>query len=239
MTMNGISVLLFLLLVSALPALLAILWLRLSRFPLSLFLCLCALLAGAAAVFPALVLQRAVSALIAGLPAYPGRWGFPADTVIRVALTEELSRLFTLGVFFFIAGDMGKGADDGASAAFSRAASRGAALGLLAGFGFAIVESAAYGAADFRVALIRVFTAAPVHGACGARIGPGLLLFRERPLRLAFRFLSAALIHGVYNVLIAGSGLSALLAILIVLSALASSVMEIRSGLKPEGLNSN
>jgi RsiW-degrading membrane proteinase PrsW (M82 family) len=250
--MNGLSVVLFLIAVSALPACLAILWLRLSRFPLSPLLCLCALLAGAAAIFPALMLQRLVSVLIAGSPDYPGRWEFLTDTFIRIALTEELSRLLALVVLFLMTGDFGKGGfrqnglartaaggegggGSGTDAAvfFTPAASRGAALGLLAGFGFAIVESAAYGAADFRVVLIRVFTAAPIHGACGARIGPGILLVREQPLRSVFRFFAATFIHGIYNFLITGTGLSVLLAILIALSALASSVIEIRAGMKP------
>jgi RsiW-degrading membrane proteinase PrsW (M82 family) len=235
--MNGLPVLLFLILASALPVFLVLLWFRLSRFPLSRLSCLWALLAGMAALFPALLLQRVLPGAAPEITGYSGRWGLLVN-IFRTAFTEELSRLLVLGVFFLIAGDLKQeksrpektaGASEGRDI---DAAARGAAIGLLAGLGFAMIESAAYGAADFRVTLPRAFTAAPLHGACGARIGPALLSFRERPLYSASRFLSAVVIHGIYNFAIARSGLFSFLAVLIALSALASSVLEIRSGMK-------
>jgi hypothetical protein len=102
-----------------------------------------------------------------------------------------------------------------------------------------MLESAAYSAADFRIPLSRVFTAAPLHGACGARIGSVLPVFREQPRRAVFRFLSAVIIHGIYNFMIVKSGFSSLLAILIALSALASSVIEIHGGMKDRTCSAN
>jgi RsiW-degrading membrane proteinase PrsW (M82 family) len=221
MAMSGLPILLLLILASALPALLVILWFRLSRFPLSPLRCACALLAGAAALFPALFLQR----LFPGTgPGLAGR-GALLFTMFRIPLTEELSRLLLLLVFFLFSKELIGGPPAARNA-------RGAALGLLAGLGFAMLESDAYGASDFRVTLPRAFTAAPLHGACGARIGSGLLLFRDQPRRGVFRFFSAVIIHGVYNFTVARAGISTFLAVLIALSALASSALEIRSGMK-------
>jgi RsiW-degrading membrane proteinase PrsW (M82 family) len=236
--MRGIGILLLLMFISALPAALAVLWFRLSRFPMPLPRCLCVLPAGAAALFPALFLQR----LLAAAPGFGGggRWGPLFQIFGRIALTEELSRLLALFFFFLIAGDFKKtyplrlegdraGGSSGADGSpGGGAAAGGAAAGRLAGLGFAIVENAAYGAADFRIALSRAFTAALLHGACGARIGSALLTAREGFRSAVFRFFSAVLIHGVYNVTIARSGVSALLGVLIALSALASSALEIR-----------
>lgn len=230
--MSGLWVLAFLIFVSALPVFLAILWYRLSRFPLSPLQCSLALMAGAAALFPALLLQRFLTGIHA---AEPGLWSPAADVFIRIALTEELSRLLALLFFFVLSGDLKKsGPGPDAETAFPPAdpAARGAAIGLLAGLGFAMLESAVYGAADFRIALPRAFTAAPLHGACGARVGAALLIFGRQPRRGVFRFFSAVLIHGVYNIMIVRSGLPSLLAVLIALSALASSALEIRGGMK-------
>jgi RsiW-degrading membrane proteinase PrsW (M82 family) len=235
--MNGFFVLFFLILTSALPVFLVILWFRLSRFPVSWLVCLWALLAGMAALFPALILQRVLPGAAAELMNYSGKWAFLAG-IFRIPFTEEASRLLALLVFFLISGDLKRENSRPAESApipegrGKNAPAWGAAVGLLAGLGFAMIESAAYGAADSHVILPRAFTAAPLHGACGARIGPALLSFRERPLYSLSRFLSAVLIHGVYNFTIARSGLFSLLAVLIVLFALASSALEIRGGMK-------
>jgi RsiW-degrading membrane proteinase PrsW (M82 family) len=241
MVMSGIWILLLLIGISALPVFLVILWFRLSRFPLSRLNCLWAILAGMAALFPALLLQRFLPGADAALRAYSGRWGLLV-TLFRIAFTEELSRLLVLWVFFFLSGGLKKAdpltaasAGTGTSEARGFSAARGAALGLLAGLGFAMIESAAYGAADFRAALPRAFTAAPLHGSCGARIGGALPFFKERPPYLAFRFFSAVVIHGIYNFMIVKPGIPSLLAALIALSALASSALEIRSGMKHSG----
>jgi RsiW-degrading membrane proteinase PrsW (M82 family) len=238
MVMSGAGVLLLLIFISALPVFLVILWFRLSRFSVSLPRCLCALLAGAAALFPALFLQRLFLILMSGPAGYGGRWGALFNVFVRIAFTEEVSRLLVLGLFFFIAGDFKKtdplrfeaGRDSGSASGVRgmNAAAWGSAAGLLAGLGFAIIENAAYGAVDFRVTLPRTFTAAPLHGACGARIGSALLLLGEQPRYAVFRFLSAVLIHGIYNITIARSGVSLLIGVLIALSALASSALEIR-----------
>jgi RsiW-degrading membrane proteinase PrsW (M82 family) len=99
--------------------------------------------------------------------------------------------------------------------------------GLAAGLGFAAVESASYGAADIGVALLRAFTAAPLHGACGARAGAAAELWGESRVRAALFFFSALMIHGIYDLVIVSPGVPSFLAILIALAALGSSLAAI------------
>jgi RsiW-degrading membrane proteinase PrsW (M82 family) len=99
--------------------------------------------------------------------------------------------------------------------------------GLAAGLGFAAVESASYGAADIGVALLRAFTAAPLHGACGARAGAAAELWGKSRVRAALSFFSALMIHGIYDLVILSPGVPSFLAVLIALAALGSSLAAI------------
>jgi RsiW-degrading membrane proteinase PrsW (M82 family) len=106
------------------------------------------------------------------------------------------------------------------------------AAGLIAGLGFAILESAVYGASNPGNALLRAFTSAPLHGACGSRVGSSIVIFRKYPIQGFLRFLFAVATHGIYNfMLIIPGNLSTVIAILIALTALASSLLAIRSGM--------
>jgi hypothetical protein len=86
------------------------------------------------------------------------------------------------------------------------------------------------------VILIRTLTAVPLHGACGARDGAAAVLCGRNPLRSFLRFFSAVIIHGMYNFMVIRTGLSSVFAILIALTALASSIQEIRFGSHHEPL---
>jgi hypothetical protein len=61
-------------------------------------------------------------------------------------------------------------------------------------------------------------------------------MIREQPARAIIRFLSAVVIHGVYNfmIIIPGS-LTTIAAILIALSALATAVVAVRNGMRGDG----
>jgi RsiW-degrading membrane proteinase PrsW (M82 family) len=100
----------------------------------------------------------------------------------------------------------------------------------VAGLGFAIIENASYGAADMGIAFIRAFTAAPLHGACGARVGAAVADLRDKPFPALLRFLSAVAIHGMYNFMILLRGVSWILAVFVAFSSLASSILFIRAG---------
>ena len=144
---------------------------------------------------------------------------------IRVALVEELSRavllLFLFNVFPF--SRIPAGSNDPQSFF-------GAPSGLTAGLGFAAGESIFYSLIDFRIALLRIFTAAPLHAACGARVGNALGIAGKHPVTAVIMFITAFFIHGVYNFCIQNQGIPWLLSVFIALTALISSLVNIYYG---------
>jgi RsiW-degrading membrane proteinase PrsW (M82 family) len=231
--MSGLGVLTFLLLFSSIPAIAVFIWFRLAHYPFSPLRFSCALLAGAISFFPALVLQNILSAASSGIVYTLGKWGLIAEIFFRIAFTEEFSRLLALVILFFAIRRLSP-ENTGANPPVSDATMASAA-GLIAGLGFAIIESAVYGASNPGNALLRTFTAAPLHGACGFRVGSSVEMFPERPLQAVFRFLSAVVIHGLYNFMLIIPGfVPSAAAILIALSALTTSILVIRSGMHGE-----
>jgi len=222
-----LPVLLFLILISALPVILVFLWYRLARCPISTVWFLFFLLGGGASMFIALVLQNLIPAMSG--PAYASAYGSALESLgpilfnlfCRIAATEEASRVLIFIILFPLARIKGE-----------NALLRGSAAGLVAGLGFALVESATYGASDIWIALLRAVTSAPLHGACGARVGAAVAGLREHPLPSLARFITAIVIHGMYNFMILISGVPAIMAILAAICALASSILSIRAGLK-------
>ncbi|MDR1374269.1 MAG: PrsW family intramembrane metalloprotease [Treponema sp.] len=216
--MNGLWVLILLILISALPVLLAYIWFRLSKFPISLPWFLLSLLGGAAALVAAALMQSLA----------PGSdkttlWVVLYTIFIRIALLEEAGRFVVLFLIFGLVRRVKKEHAPLTSAYC-------AATGLLAGLGFAVIETASYGAADMSIALLRAFTAAPIHGACGSRVGLAALKCARSPVHCVAWFLSAVIIHGVYNFLLVSPGTSRILPILIAFVMLISSVRIIRNG---------
>jgi RsiW-degrading membrane proteinase PrsW (M82 family) len=221
-----VGALFIIILISSIPAIAAFLWFRLTRSPFSTSWFSAALLAGAASFFPALLFQNILSAGN-GIFRLSGKWGLFAEIFVRIALTEELSRfLILLIVFAVIRRVSGNSAGIMANAA-----------GLVTGLGFAILESSVYGASNPVNALLRAFTAAPLHGACGSRVGSSVMLLRERPVQGVVRFLSAVAIHGAYNFMLNIPGrFPPIAAVLIAVSALASAIQIIRSEMKISSL---
>jgi len=231
--MSGSLVLLVLILVSAIPVIAVYIWYRLAKYQFSLIWFLFALLAGAAAFFPALFLQNLLNFSISS----GGRLNLFYQFFIRIASTEEVSRLLMLFIFFFFSGRIEKektrtfGTEQFPSWEKIR---RGAAGGLVAGLGFALLETAAYGASNAGVLLLRAFTAAPLHAACGSRVGAAAIMFRSNPFQSFMRLLTAIAIHGIYNFMAVLSGFPSFMAVLIALSAVASSILTIRSNWSSE-----
>jgi RsiW-degrading membrane proteinase PrsW (M82 family) len=148
---------------------------------------------------------------------------------------EELGRFIALRLFFrFCPLRGGASSPAGHQGSGDGTPVFGAAAGLAAGLGFAVIESASYGAADLNIALLRAFTSAPLHGACGARVGSAAFTPLKQPGRAFFRFLSAAIIHGMYDFIIISPRLPSALSVLIAFTALAASVQEIRRGAPPD-----
>ena len=231
--MTGVGVLILLLLFSSIPAIAVFVWFRLARYPFSPLRFSCALLAGAISFFPALVFQNILSAATGGIIYAIGKWSLVAEIFLRIAFTEEFSRLLALVILFFIMNRL-RPADPSTPSPVS-ALTMASAAGLIAGFGFAIIESAVYGASNPGNALLRTFTAAPLHGACGFRVGSSVAMFSGSPLHAVFRFLSAVVIHGLYNFMLIIPGfIPSIAAILIALFALTSAILVIRSGMNGE-----
>lgn len=242
--MPGVGVLIILLFISSIPAIAVFMWFRFARYPFSLRRFSFSLLAGAVSFFPALLFQHLLDAADKGIFYAMGKWGLFTRIFIRIAFTEEFSRLIILIILFLVihrfssirqpGQDLTSLQETGLHNAIS-ANTMASATGLVAGLGFAILESAVYGASDPGNALLRIFTAAPLHGACGFRVGSSVVLFRGHPIQAVFRFLSAVVIHGIYNFMLIIPGfISSIIAILIALFALTASILAIHNGMKGE-----
>ena len=225
--MSGALVLWVIILISSLPIIVVYIWFRFAKYQFSIYRFLFALLAGAAAFFPALILQALLS-----FSFQSGRTAIFFQHFIRIALSEEISRLLLLLIFFLISNRITRNSgqlSDNPQPSFD-IIKKATATGLVAGLGFALLESAVYAAADIRVLPLRIIITAAVHGACGSRIGVAAVLLRTNPLQAIIRILTATAIHGIYNMLIIMPGFSPVAAILIAVSALFSAVVTIRGG---------
>jgi RsiW-degrading membrane proteinase PrsW (M82 family) len=208
--------LLLLISISTLPAIGVFIWFRLVKYPINLFLFFCCLLGGALALLVAGFFQS----LFPPLNNLDLRSLF-FRLMVQIALTEEAGRLAILIILRLLF-------DRFVKKPALPAENLGSAAGLLTGLGFAVIETATYGAAGLRVALLRAFTAAPLHGACGSRVGVTVFSFREAPFRGIFRFISAAVIHGVYNFMVINPEMPIVFPILLVAASLLSTMQTIR-----------
>jgi len=243
--MPNIGILLVLILVSAVPAIAVFIWFRVARYRFSTVVFFVSLFVGATSVFVALFLQDFVGRIISFPPLTDGA-GLFMEILIRIALTEEVSRLLLLVPLFLVfrrfnvtgwAIDWARQPKYGENGItpIPLTETMGKTSGLVAGLGFGILESAIYGAADPFNALLRAFTATPLHAACGSRVGSSIMTFRERPALAIFQFLSAVAIHGIYNLMIVFPGrFPPFIAIFIAFSALLSSVQAISRGMRAE-----
>jgi len=234
--MSGAWVLFIILLVSSLPVIIVYAWFRIAKYDFSSVWFLFALLTGIAAFFPALILQDFLNFSFSS----GGRAGLFYHIFFRIAFTEEFSRLLMLIIFFTISNLSVKQPltnRTGASALVNtkipptlNMIKKATATGLVAGLGFAILENSVYAALDSRVLLLRAVTAAPLHAACGSRVGGASVMFRTNPIQAFLRLITATAIHGIYNFMAAVPGFPSIMAVLIAFTALASSIVFICSG---------
>ncbi|MCL2441676.1 MAG: PrsW family glutamic-type intramembrane protease [Treponema sp.] len=226
--MSGSWVLMILIFISSLPVIAVYIWFRLAKYQLPLVKFLFALLAGAAAFFPAVIMQDFLNISFSA----KGRGPLFYEFFFRIAFTEEISRFLMLFIFFWI--NKHFSAEKNKLSSFT-AVKEGTAIGLIAGLGFALLENARYAASEMNIVIVilRIFTAA-IHGACGSRIGAAAVLIRTSPTQAFLRILTATAIHGIYNLMVSGSGLSPFAAILIAISALITTIITIRGGWNTE-----
>ena len=147
---------------------------------------------------------------------------------VRISLIEELSRFLTLFLLFRFTYCRISFPGSSDPVPLASQGFLGAPSGLAAGLGFAAGESIFYGITDSGTAFLRIFTAAPLHAACGTRIGTALGILRKEPIRASTLILTAVIIHGMYNFFILSPGIPPLLPGLIALSALGSSLLALR-----------
>ena len=147
---------------------------------------------------------------------------------IRVSLIEELSRAFVLFLlfYFFPYSRIMFREKPGSKLLSGSVSFFGAPSGLAAGLGFAAGESIFYGIADPGIALMR-FSAAALHGACGIRVGTALGYLAKSRFYSVFIFLTAVLIHGIFNFCILNPGIPEFLPAFIAFAALASSLISV------------
>lgn len=224
--MNGIWILLVLIVTAALPVIFVFFWFRIRKSAVTLPWFLASLAAGVISLLVVALIQKIF--IPPAKDRIDGLWLIFFGVFVRIALLEEAGRLVTL-VPLLKAGKRRRKTDK----AF------GAALGLVAGLGFALVENASYGIADINIALLRAFTAAPLHGACGIRAGMAASIFKQHPLKALFLFISAVFIHGAYNLMIVSPALPSVLAVLVAFAALFASLSYIKDTdmAQPPGLD--
>ena len=208
--MNEVWILLLLILAAALPVILVFCYFRLRKSSLTLLWFLVSLASGISSLFVAVLLQNLFPYINSG---QGGLFPVFYNIFFRIAFLEELSRIVILAPLF-MAIKRRKHID----------LSFCAAMGLAAGLGFAMLESAFYGLADAHITLLRAFTAAPLHGACGIRAGAAVFFFASHPVKALFLFIFAVLIHGAYNMMIVSPAFPSMLAILVAFTALFSSL---------------
>jgi RsiW-degrading membrane proteinase PrsW (M82 family) len=239
--MNGIPALFFLLLIALLPAIPLYIWFRVRRFGDIPFLL--ALGAGVLSVliaslghsfFTPLSEQDGIGALALG--------------VFRISLVEELSRLLCLYLLFrfypkrcqspFWKKNLTTEFTEYHGEEQKRCQSPflGAPSGLAAGLGFAAAEGIFYTLSNPGAALWRIFTrrifAIALHAACGARIGNALSLVmgtdRKQTRAATFFVLTAIFVHAMYNFCILNPRVPTILAALLAVIFLASSLITMR-----------
>jgi len=196
-----------LILTAALPAILVFFWLRSRNPPITLPWFLLSFAAGIISFIVAAMIQ-----VFFIQKKNEGVWPVLFNIFIRIAMIEEASRIIAIIPFFGVAKNRRK------NIAF------GAAIGLIAGLGFAVIESAYYGIANLNIALLRIFTAVPLHAACGIRAGTVVFVASLHPAKALFLFISSVLIHGAYNLMIVSPAIPSFLAIPTALVAFFASI---------------
>jgi len=224
--MYGSWVLITMLVVSSFPVIAVYIWYRFAKYQISPVVFLIVLLIGAAAIFPAILLQN----LLLNLGPSSGRAALFYEFFFRIAFTEEASRMLLLFIFSLVSGILKPAQDSREQPLSWSVVKRGAALGLVAGLGFAILENTIYAAKnmDINLLLLRAVTAAPLHAACGSRVGAAAVMLRTNPVQAIFRLLTAIAIHGIYNLMVTMPGFPLIMAILIAFSALITAIISIK-----------
>ena len=219
--MSGIWILVLLTAAAVLPLIIVFCWFKAGKLQITLPWFLTAVAAGIISLFAAALIQNFFPR-----PGEDSLGQILFSVFIRIAKVEEASRLLTLIPLVYASDRFIKNKD----------ITFGAALGLVAGLGFAAAENASYGMADINITLLRVFTAAPIHGACGIRAGAAVSIMKRNSVKAVFLFISAVIIHGAYNLMIVTPAIPSLMAVVTALIAILASLPLLKAPGKDNGI---
>ena len=198
---------------SAFPAILVFFWLKSKKSAVTLPWFMVSLAAGIVSfLLAALIHDLFFSDKKAAL------WPVLFTIFVRIALVEETSRIAAILPFLKICKNPQH-----------KESSFGATLGLFVGLGFAVIESAYHGITSLNITIFRLFTATPLHAACGIRVGAAVFTARQHPLKALLLFASTVFIHGTYNLIIVNPAYPSVLAAVIAFAALFSSLNHLRA----------
>ena len=212
--MSSAAIILLIVLISFVPVVLAIIWLRKQNQAIPLYLMLFCLASGIAALVLAVLFQELIPESM-----IEGRFSSLFDLFIRIAFTEESARLLGLMLLIKLSGFF--------LHKFEWTENMVAGAGLLSGLAFAALETAGHAVTESGIVLLRALSAAPLHGACGVRCGLAAFKLNKSPLDAGGRFLSAISLHTIYNFMLPRGGVFSALAVFLAISALITSARKV------------
>ncbi len=149
--------------------------------------------AGVASVLPAVLLEVPLLAISNSLPSF---WVIPARAFFGIAFPEELVKIGAILLVVRKRRDFDEIID-------------GAVYGMAVALGFALLENIRYvlGSSDpLRTALLRGFTAIPLHALAGGCMGLTLGYYRiESRGSLVGALMAAIAVHGLYDLILMDS----------------------------------
>ncbi|MDR2900863.1 MAG: PrsW family intramembrane metalloprotease [Treponema sp.] len=218
--MNGIGSLLTLILLAALPIVLAYLWLVIRKYRFNMIWFLSALLAGILSVLITMCIQTIIP-----LFKIETLFALFLNIVARTALPEELSKFAMMFLLIALA-KRWKRLNP------IETKSDGAATGLVIALGFALFETAAYSMSNMQLTFLRAITAAPIHAACGIRTGMSAVSFKTNHTTSGiWNIILALVIHTVYNYLVLNAGTPIIFLVLLVAVSVISSLRNIKENI--------
>ncbi|GMO42315.1 MAG: hypothetical protein Ta2B_22530 [Termitinemataceae bacterium] len=201
-----------LLFLSIYPIIGTIFFIKMSRQKLPYPVFLCAAACG--------VLSTVFAALLQGMldpPEFSNRIAILYYIFVRISFSEEIMRVVVLFPFFMLYKKIFKSELTKPFAVI---------CGLCSGLAFASVETALIAATNPTFILIRLITAAPLHGACGVRCAAAAFSkpFGSKNIRY---FAGALILHAFYDaMLISGNRLFIAIAVMLTIAVLIRSVRE-------------
>ena len=208
------------LLVSGLPVVAAVWYFR-AKHAVAMRVFAASMLAGLAAVLLAAGAQTVAASFTPQPNLQAGAtWVILYTIFIEIAFTEEMARFLTMLLFVRLLNKVIE-KDPYNKPALVKT------FGMVSGFSFAVIETIFFTMTNIDSGLIRVISAAPLHGACGIRAARAILDGKRSPGLSALSILFAVALHGIYNSLMQRGGLFTYLGVALAITALISGAQSI------------